>query len=94
MTKVGVAKLKAELSDYLRKVKLGGEVVVYDRETPIARIVPYEATERRGGLIIRPAKPGVRFQDVPLPPPLRLADGRSVVDVLIEERQKERDRLP
>lgn len=92
MIKVGVAKLKAELSDYLRKVKLGGEVVVYDRETPIARIVPYKATERRGGLIIRPAKPGVRFQDVPLPPPLPM--GESIVQMLIDERQRERDRLP
>ena len=94
MTKVGVAKLKAELSDYLRKVKEGGEVVVYDRETPIARIIPYSSKERAGGLIIRPAKPGMRFQDVPLPPPLPLADGRSVVDLLIEDRQKDRDRLP
>ena len=92
MTKVGVAKLKAELSDYLRKVKLGGEVVVYDRETPIARIIPYESKERAGGLIIRPAKPGVRFQDVRLPPPLPM--GESIVQMLIDERQRERDRLP
>lgn len=94
MTKVGVAKLKAELSGYLRRVKRGQEVVVYDRDTPVARIIPYERAEQRGGLIVRPAKPGIRFQDIPLPPPLRLSDGRSVVDLLIEDRQKERDRLP
>jgi prevent-host-death family protein len=94
MTRVGVARLKAELSEYLRKVKRGKEVVVYDRDTPIARIVPYEPAKQSGRLIVRPAKPGVRFQDIPLPPPLRLADGRSIVDVLIEERQKERERLP
>ncbi len=93
MTKVGVAKLKAGLSEYLRKVKRGKEVVVYDRDTPIARIVPYERTEQKGALIVRPAKAGVRIQDIPLPPPLQLKDGRSIVDVLIEERQAERDRL-
>ena len=92
MTKVGVARLKAELSEYLRKVKRGKEVVVYDRDTPIARIVPYEAA-RSGRLVIRPPKTPGRIQDIPLPPPLRLKDGRSVVDILIEERQAERDRL-
>lgn len=91
MTKVGVAKLKAELSGYLRKVKRGGEVVVYDRDTPVARIVPYETTERHGGLVVRPAKPGVRLQDIPLPPPL--PNGERIVQMLIDERQKERDRL-
>ena len=91
MTRVGVAKLKAELSEYLRKVRRGREVVVYDRETPIARLVPYERTEHKGGLIIRPAAPGVRFQDVPLPPPLPM--GERIVQMLIDERQKERDRL-
>jgi len=92
MTKVGVAKLKAGLSEYLRQVKQGGEVVVYDRDTPIARIVPFESKQRAGGLIIRPAKPGVRFQDVPLPPPLPM--GERIVQMLIDERQRERDRLP
>lgn len=94
MTKVGVAKLKAELSEYLRQVKRGKEVVVYDRDTPIARLIPYDRPEQRGGLTVRPAKPGVRFQDVPLPPPLPLADGRSVVDLLLEDRRKDRERLP
>lgn len=93
MTRVGVARLKAELSEYLRKVKRGKEVIVYDRDTPIARIVPYEAAPARGRLVVRPPKTAGRIQDIPLPPPLRLKDGRSIVDILIEERQAERDRL-
>jgi prevent-host-death family protein len=43
---VGIALLKTHLSRYLDRVREGAEVVVYDRETPIARIVPYTP---RGG---------------------------------------------
>jgi prevent-host-death family protein len=91
MTKVGVAKLKAELSDYLRKVRRGAEVVVYDRETPIARLVPFERSEQKGGLIVRPPTIALRIQDVPLPPPL--PGGDRIVQILINEREQERDRL-
>ena len=37
---VQIAQLKAKLSAYLREVRKGGELVVMDRKTPIARIVP------------------------------------------------------
>ncbi len=43
MTKVGVADLKAHLSEHLRKVRGGHTLTVLDRETPIAQIVPYDA---------------------------------------------------
>jgi prevent-host-death family protein len=43
MTEVGVADLKAHLSEYLRKVRGGHTLTVLDRETPIAQIVPYNA---------------------------------------------------
>src|SRR5204863_8276246 len=36
-----VAELKARLSEYLRSVRGGHEITVYDRDQPIARIVPY-----------------------------------------------------
>lgn len=36
----GVAQLKASLSEYLARVKAGGEVVVTERGRPIARLVP------------------------------------------------------
>jgi prevent-host-death family protein len=35
-----VARLKSELSRYLRRVKAGDEVVVTERGVPIARLVP------------------------------------------------------
>ncbi len=35
-----IAELKARLSEFLEAVKSGGEVVITERGTPIARIVP------------------------------------------------------
>jgi prevent-host-death family protein len=43
MSKVGIADLRAHLSEYLRKVRAGRTLTVFDRQTPIARIVPYQA---------------------------------------------------
>ncbi len=45
-----VSELKAKLSAYLAEVRGGGTVVVYDRSTPIARLVPFE--EETGDLVI------------------------------------------
>jgi prevent-host-death family protein len=43
--KIGV--LKNQLSAYLRHVRNGEEVVIYDRNVPIARISPIEPSEDR-----------------------------------------------
>lgn len=42
MTVVGVRDLKAHLSEHLRTVAQGDEVVVTDRGKPVARLVPIE----------------------------------------------------
>lgn len=68
MNKVGIADLKAHLSHHLRKVRGGRTITVVDRDTPIARIVPYDAERplevrratRKPGDVARapaPAKP-------------------------------------
>jgi prevent-host-death family protein len=43
MSGVGIAELKAHLSEHLRRVRRGRTVTVLDRTTPIAQIVPYDA---------------------------------------------------
>ncbi len=40
MSTVAIAKLKASLSTYLRKVQQGEEVVITDHGRPVARITP------------------------------------------------------
>ena len=40
---VGIAELKARLSEHLRSVRKGRTLTVLDRDRPVARIVPYAA---------------------------------------------------
>ena len=87
MTGIRIAELKSHLSEHLRKVRAGGSLTVLDRDTPIARIVPWNAGN--GFLKLRAPLPGApKLQRVPLPPPLRLRE--DIVKLLMEERQGDR----
>ena len=44
-TEVRIAELKARLSEYLRASQRGQEILVKDRDTPIARLVPCTSPE-------------------------------------------------
>jgi prevent-host-death family protein len=87
MQTVGIAELKSRLSEYLRRVRRGHPITVMDRETPIARIVPFEPAPEPLP-VRRPLSSAPLLRDVELPPPLRL--DRDIVDLLLEERQGER----
>jgi len=52
MMQAQISKLKSHLSSYLKKVRGGERVIVLDRETPIAQILPLR---RRDLLEIRKA---------------------------------------
>ena len=52
-SEVKVAELKSKLSEYLRSVRQGSEIIIKDRDTPIAKLVPYAVP--KGRLIVRPA---------------------------------------
>lgn len=54
-----VVELKARLSEYLRLVKAGHEVVVTERGVPVARVVPLDAAERQSTRRTRLARTGV-----------------------------------
>jgi prevent-host-death family protein len=45
MKRVGIAELKNRLSHYLRHVRRGESVLVYDRDRAIARIEPIRAEQ-------------------------------------------------
>jgi prevent-host-death family protein len=80
MSNVGIAELKAHLSEHLRSVRNGGTLTVLDRDTPIARIVPY-ATQ---SLELRKARR--RLRDLELPPkPAKRTDS---VALLVEDRRR------
>jgi prevent-host-death family protein len=42
-SKVGIAELKAHLSEYVRAAQKGKEVIIRDRNTEVARLVPQAA---------------------------------------------------
>ena len=91
MSSVQIAKLKNNLSSYLRRVRQGKEVVIKDRETPFAKIIPFSANEPR--LVIWPAKSSPKDlmkiikKIPPTPTPLKF----SSMKVLRENRE---DRYP
>ena len=83
---VQITDLKSHLSEHLRTVRTGQPLIVMDRNTPIARIIPFEVGAEV--LVIRKPRPGApRIQDIPMPPPVKL--DVDVVEVLREERDED-----
>lgn len=95
--KATISKLKDNLSAYLRKVRAGHSVVIYDRNVPIARLERIEAGGRgpdrlallrAQGLVRPPARPvsakQLRTALKPVPRQARLGDA------LREERAADR----
>lgn len=80
MTNIRIADLKARLSEHLRTVRKGRTLTVLDRDTPIARIVPYAAEP----LEIRRATR--RLRDLKLPP--RSAKPTDSLAMLLDDRRR------
>ena len=80
--------LKAKLGQYMRAVRAGKEVVVTDRDQPVARLLPY-----REGTASPPEAPEVAMPRDPAAPPLGRVEvrairyrGRSTTSLLAEDR--------
>jgi prevent-host-death family protein len=81
MKQVKIAELKDHLSEHLRAVESGDEVVVMDRLRPIARIVPATATP--GVKLIRARGDFAKVRDRRR---ARIDLGVSSTSLLLEER--------
>ncbi|MBA3727339.1 MAG: type II toxin-antitoxin system prevent-host-death family antitoxin, partial [Armatimonadetes bacterium] len=58
------------MSEHLRAVRRGGELTVYDRNEPVARVIPYSPS---GPLVVRePVREYRSLGEVKLPPPVKL----------------------
>lgn len=96
MKRASIATLKARLSEYLDAVKSGEEVLVTDRGTPVARLIPVGGRDRvesrmaelvRTGVVRPPHAPlGKDFWRLPRP---KDPEGR-VLAALLEERAESR----
>jgi prevent-host-death family protein len=92
-----VVELKARLSEFLRLVKAGHEILITERGVPVARVLPLDESERRSTRRRRLAasgtvKPGHgrlprRLGTAPIGPEV----GAGVLAALLDERG-ERDR--
>ena len=93
MTTATVSKLKASLSEYLRRVKAGEEVLVSERGRPIAKLVPVTGGDALPDHLVELARQGLArvasrplsrtFWNLPRP---RDPKGR-VLRALLEERE-------
>ena len=86
---VGVRELKARLSEYLRQVKQGRTVVITEHGKPVGRLVPV-GQSRDGGCEAMVDAGLAEWNGKPLPPmkPVaKLKGGRSIADLIIEDRR-------
>lgn len=80
MTNVRIAELKSRLSEHLRSVRKGRTLTVLDRDTPVARIIPYAAET------IEVRRATRRLRDLRLPPaPAARTDSLAI---LLDERRR------
>lgn len=92
-----VAQLKAKLSEYLRQVKGGGELLITERGLPIARLAPLDVQQRRSTRTQRLARAGLlrrapakRRRTTLTPPEGDAGVGRDVLDALLTDRRHDR----
>ena len=79
-----VSELKAKLSAYLSAVRQGETVVVCDRETPIARLIPYTRDTEELGI----EEPAITDREDAWPKPVRLRKNVDVVKLLRQDRDQ------
>jgi len=91
MKTINIAELKNKLSLYLNKVRIGDEIVVRDRDIPIAKIIPWHG--EHDDQLLTLAKKGIvrlgngqiddHFWQLPAP---RVSE-KALRDAMIAERE-------
>lgn len=84
MKQAMVSELKAKLSAYLSAVRKGETVVVCDRKTPVARLIPYAQAPDELGI----EEPVITDPALVWPKPVRLRKKVDVVKLLREDRDQ------
>ncbi|HEX5217789.1 MAG TPA: type II toxin-antitoxin system prevent-host-death family antitoxin [Vicinamibacterales bacterium] len=87
-----VVEFKARLSEYLRLVKGGNELLVTERGVPIVRVTPLDEAERKSTRRLRLSRSGQlkagrgRVPKALQTPPAGEPVGAAVLDALLAER--------
>jgi antitoxin (DNA-binding transcriptional repressor) of toxin-antitoxin stability system len=93
---VNVAKLKDQLSKYLTFAKSGEEVVIRDRNLPVAKLVPFPAEEADAQELRLVASGKLRLPEVQLDikrflkVPTGTVKGNKAIQTIVAERDEGR----
>ena len=95
MRSVNVAELKNKLSKYLTFAKNGEEIVIRDRNLPVAKLIPFSAEGASEEELLLVAAGTMRLPKKPvnvdelLRIPTGRVPGNEAVEALLEEREEE-----
>lgn len=95
-TTASIAEVKSRLSEFVRRVKAGNEVVITERGVPVARLAGLEPAERRATRRDRLARSGAvkpgrgRVRRGLQTPPEGEGAGAEVLSALLAERDEGR----
>jgi prevent-host-death family protein len=79
MKTITISTFKAHISEELRKVRGGARIIISDRDTPIAEVIPIDA---KSAIAVR--EPVTRPFELP-PSPVRIA--HDPVEFLLDDRR-------
>ena len=99
MKSVQIGELKNHLSAHLREVRKGEEIIIRDRNLPVARIIPYvpESIEEQERMLIaegimrppkNPPKDRERWLKEFLAKPRPKVSGRTAIQAVLDEREE------
>jgi len=95
MRSVNVARLKNELSKYLSFAKDGEEIVIRDRNLPVAKLVPFSAESASDEELLLVARGKMRLPEVQLSVKQFLkistgtVGGNKAIEALVADREEE-----
>ncbi|NBR48689.1 type II toxin-antitoxin system prevent-host-death family antitoxin [bacterium] len=95
MIQANISTIKNNISQFIEKVACGDEVVISDRDKPVAMLIPFTPSQVRGnwsarvaqlsklGQLKRPRLESNRVADID---PIESIGGSQLSDLLLEER--------
>jgi prevent-host-death family protein len=97
MRSVNIAELKNRLSTYLSYAKNGEEIVIRDRNLPVAKIVPFERGDASDEDLLLVAEGKMKLPDKPVTAkdieeivnmPIPTPRGKTGTQLILEEREE------
>jgi len=94
MRSVNVAKLKNQLSKYISYAKNGEEVVIRDRNLPVAKLVPFSTEDASEEELLLAAQGKLRLPEVELDVeeflkmPIGKVAGNKAIEALLADREE------